>query len=89
MFRGQRLLFFPVREGDGYGGHGEGHHVKEEAKHYRCPAGTTPQCSRSIPAKRNTSVSANGVCVRSMKLFFVYKEDFSCCEADGRRFWPR
>lgn len=73
MFCGERPLSSPVREGAGCGGHGEGHHVKEEAKRYRCPAGTTPQCSRYIPAKRNTRASANGVCVHSMKLFLYTK----------------
>lgn len=29
-----------------------------------------------------------GLCAFN-EIVFVYKEDFSCWEADGRRFWPR
>lgn len=47
-------------------GHRERHHVKEGVRLYRCPAGTTPQCSCYIP-------SANVVCVHSMKLFLYTK----------------
>lgn len=68
-------------------------HVKEEAKHYRCPARTMLQLSCYIPAKRNTSTSANGVCVHSMKLFLYTKRisaavrqmegAFGCAEMSG------
>lgn len=29
-----------------------------------------------------------GLCAFN-EIVFVHKEDFSCCEADGRCFWPR
>lgn len=51
MFSGERLLSSPWREGQWCGGHGEGHHEKEEAKHYRCPAGDNAAVFPLRPSK--------------------------------------
>lgn len=54
--------------------HGEGRQAKEEAKRYRCPAGTTPQCSRYIPARKEHKRERKfGVCVHSIELFLCTK----------------
>lgn len=83
-FCGARLLPSPAREGGrevGAGGMGN---------NITCRKNEALQMSR----RDNDTVfplhpeRKRGLCAFN-EIVFVYKEDFSCCEADGRRFWPR
>lgn len=87
MFCGERLLSSLVREGDGCRGHGDGTPCEGRSEALQMSRQDNAAVVLLHPSKEEHKHERKwGLCAFN-EIVFVYKEDFSCCEADGRRFW--
>lgn len=83
MFHGERLLSSSAWEGSGCRGQGK---ERGRALQMSCQGNAT--VFPLHPSKEEHKYEPKqGLCALK-ELVFIHKEDFSCCETDGRHFWP-